>query len=352
MKVVQLIDSLNPGGAERMAVTFANSLDRELEGSYLAVTREEGAFKQEIANPEHYIFLNRKSILDLAAARRFKRFLKIHGITIIHAHTTSFFFAVLTKLLYPKVRIVWHEHLGKRLETTGKENKALRWCSRYFSEIITVNEALKTWCEKNLKTSKVTYLPNFVTMGERQSDHSERSSIIMCLANLKAPKNHLNLLQAFSKLNKEFPRWKLQLIGADYQDAYSEEIKDFIRDNGMEDAVELLGLQSDTKNLLEQAKIGVLSSDHEGLPMALLEYGAAGIAALTTKVGRCEEVISTFGTTVPPGDPDAFANGLRSYMKNESLLAQHASQFRKHVEAQYSEKTVLPQLMNIYKRLV
>ena len=39
MRIIQLIDSLEAGGAERMAVSYANALSEDIEFSALVATR-------------------------------------------------------------------------------------------------------------------------------------------------------------------------------------------------------------------------------------------------------------------------------------------------------------------------
>ena len=46
MRVVQIIDSLHPGGSERIAASMANGLAGKVEVSF--VTREEGILKETI----------------------------------------------------------------------------------------------------------------------------------------------------------------------------------------------------------------------------------------------------------------------------------------------------------------
>ena len=48
MRIVQLIDSLDAGGAECMAVNYANALSDTIAFSGLIATRKEGVLKQEI----------------------------------------------------------------------------------------------------------------------------------------------------------------------------------------------------------------------------------------------------------------------------------------------------------------
>ena len=48
MGVLQLIDSLEAGGAERMAVNYANALTEKITISALVATRQEGVLKNEL----------------------------------------------------------------------------------------------------------------------------------------------------------------------------------------------------------------------------------------------------------------------------------------------------------------
>ena len=82
MRVLQLIDSLDTGGAERMAVNYANVLHDKIELSALAVTRKEGALKELLNDEVPYLFLNRTKTVDIAALLRLRRFIKQHKIQI------------------------------------------------------------------------------------------------------------------------------------------------------------------------------------------------------------------------------------------------------------------------------
>ena len=61
MRVLQLIDSLRPGGAEKMAMTYANALVGQVEGSYLCCSRMEGMLKESLLPEVGYLFLNKKA---------------------------------------------------------------------------------------------------------------------------------------------------------------------------------------------------------------------------------------------------------------------------------------------------
>jgi glycosyltransferase involved in cell wall biosynthesis len=65
--------------------------------------------------------------------------------------------------------------------------------------------------------------------------------------------------------------------------------------------------------VLAAADIGVLCSDHEGTPLALMEYMNAGLAIAATEVGGIPAMVRNEreGLLVPPGSPAELAAGLR-----------------------------------------
>jgi len=65
MRIIQIIDSLDIGGAEKMAVNYANALSNRIEFSGLVVTRKEGELKKQLIKKVNYLFLNRKSTIDI-----------------------------------------------------------------------------------------------------------------------------------------------------------------------------------------------------------------------------------------------------------------------------------------------
>lgn len=348
MKVLQLIDSLDAGGAERVAVNLANALGDTIELSALCTTRKEGVLKSKIHSGVVYLFLNKKGSFDFAALKRLKKFMKQHKIEIIHAHATSFFFASLLKFIYPKIRIVWHEHLGSRINTNISNNLALYFCSFFFKSIIAVNTELVQWAKKNLNTKKVYYLSNFVPIADFITENEKRDDAIVCLANLHHPKNHLNLLSAFNKVSSYCPGWRLYLIGKDYGDHYSKELYNFIKANKLEERVIIKGSISSVETELQVYKIGILASDSEGLPMSLLEYGAAGLAVITTDVGYCKEVLANTGIVVPSKDSSSLADALIVFIRDHEKRNKAAALFQKRVKSNYSADAVVPKLIKIY----
>lgn len=352
MRVLQLIDSLDPGGAERMAVTIANSLSSQIECAALCTTRKEGSLKHSLNSSVDYLFLSKKGAMDVFSWFRLLNYIKKMKINVLHAHSSSFFFATLVKLVRPKTILIWHDHYGKSEQLAARKTRVLKFCSRYFNTIISVNEILKDWAIQELHCKNVHFIKNFVPVAqdsdvERASDGNWRNNLI-CLANFRAQKDHLNLLEAFKLVRISCPQATLHLIGKVVDSGYYERVSDYIAHNTLEQVV-LHGEQQEILRLLRQCSIGVISSDSEGLPVALLEYGVAGIAVVTTDVGECASVVNNFGKVVQSSNPKALAHAIVQYLEDQDLRDQNATDLHKHIIENYSDKAVLPKIMALYK---
>ncbi|WP_289057594.1 glycosyltransferase [uncultured Flavobacterium sp.] len=201
MRIVQIIDSLETGGAEKMAVNYANALADKIEFSALVATRSEGLLLEQISDKVSYLFINKKKKIDLKAILKLRKFIKSNNIGVIQAHSSSFFIAFLIKIIYPKVRIIWHDHYGISQNLKLRKSQILKFSSIFFSGIISVNNALKIWAKDYLKCLDVIYLPNFILESTISANdfqlHGEDGKRIVCVANLRAQKNHDLFIKSF-----------------------------------------------------------------------------------------------------------------------------------------------------------
>ncbi|MEM6718813.1 MAG: glycosyltransferase family 4 protein [Bacteroidota bacterium] len=355
MKTLQIIDTLETGGAEKLAVTYANALVGEVEASFLCTTRKEGVLKNQVSEEVGYLFLNRQRTFDFSAIKRLKAFIKENEIDIVHAHATSFFIVFLTKLLYPKFKMVWHDHYGNSEFLAERKALMIKMASYAMNGVISVNQRLKDWAERNLAVSKIVYLSNFPVKSETVKASTKLQGVdgkrMVCLANLRPQKDHLLLLKAFKSVQKD--DWTLHLVGKDFEDEYARQLKLYIHDHQLSKKVFVYGSREDVSNILNQCEIGVLSSKSEGLPIALLEYGLHKLAVLATDVGECNRVVSdeTKGYLVASENQAVFAEKLQLLLENQDDRLAKAAQLHTHIQSNFSQKAIIQQLIAFYNEL-
>ena len=354
MKVLQLIDSLAAGGAERMAVNYANALSDNIDDSFICASRKEGPLKDSINSKKNYVFLNRKSTFDIFAFRKLRNFILENQIHVIHAHGTSYFLAVLIKLSIPKIALIWHLHHGNIANLSWFKLKVINFLSRFFEATICVNNDLKIWCEKNLACNKIIYLPNFIAINKSYKSlnislSGTAGKRIIHLANWRSAKDHLTLLKAFNIVKNRISDITLHLVGANYQDKYSQEVINFIEENHLEQSIFIHSSQTNPEAFLSMCDVGVLSSISEGLPMALLEYGTFGLAPIATHVGQCKNVIGDCGIVVEPQNSEALAKGLINYFTDADFLKAKATCFQQRISEKFDQQIIIEQAVKVYQ---
>jgi len=338
-----------------MAVNIANALSEKGIQSHLCTTRQEGDLKVKLASGVGYLFLNKKYTLDFTALIKLRQYIIKNKIDIIHAHATSYFMAFIIKLMLPKVSIVWHNHYGNSKNLRVDKKFILSVISKTFKTVISVNNELQHWAHLNLKAKHFQYLPNFASFSSRSYKitqlRGENEKRIVCLANLKSPKDHINLLKAFKIVSEKHADWTLHLVGMDFKDIYAEEIKSYINTCNLNACVFLYGSCADIQHILEQATIGVLASKSEGLPVALLEYGLAKLPVVVTDVGECGIVVKNLesGMTVPPNNANKLSEALLFLIENEKQRNEFGGNLFRNVHTNYSRNAFINQLTAIYK---
>lgn len=352
MRVVQLIDSLEAGGAERMAVNYANVLSGEVAFSALVATRKEGELKNQLAEKVNYLFLNKRSIVDFRAILKLRKYIIKNQVQLIHAHSSSFFLAVLVQFILPKVKIIWHDHNGNSEFLQNRPKYALQLASFFFNGMIAVNEMLKDWASEQLHCKNGIYLPNFATVEDTKEARTillgQEGKRILCLANLRQQKNHFLLVEVASKLKESHPDWSFHLIGKDFQDDYAQELKTAIKAKGLEKYVYYYGSCLDVANVLAQVQIGVLSSISEGLPVAVLEYALHKKAVLLTDVGQMSTIVENNknGFLVPYNNLEMFYHRLVELIEDESLRDHFAKGLHQKVKTHFSSSSIIKQYIH------
>lgn len=347
MRIAQIIDSLEPGGAERMAINYANALSQKIAFSGLIATRKEGMLQNQINKEVSYLFLDKKRKIDFLAVFRLRKYIQKNKITILHAHSSSFFIAVLVKLTLPRIKIIWHDHYGISQDLSKRKNVILKLCSVFFVGSIAVNSDLKSWAESYLLGSSVIYFPNFIQTSQEKVEKIELKGSdgkrIICVANFRPQKNHKLLLEVAQAIKKQFPEWTFHLFGKDFEDAYFEEIKNSIERFNLQENVFLYGSTNTISSALQQCDIAVLTSLSEGLPLALLEYGQHQLPVIATKVGEIDKIITSEkeGLIVESNNVNQFINAVNQFISDKLYRNEAALTLNKKIQREYSEKNII-----------
>lgn len=188
--------------------------------------------------------------------------------------------------------------------------------------------------EKVIKSSfpksNVIFIPNPVPQYKELANLSSGKKFykIINVARLykKQKQQHL-LIQAFSKLSRDYPNWNLEFWGEEQNRdkyRYTDELQNYISKYHLENRVFLKGT---TKNILQvylQADIFCLPSAYEGFCLALTEAMSAGLPVVAFKsCPSIEDIVIDEKTgLLADNDIDSLADKLRVLMNDARMRVQ------------------------------
>jgi len=350
LKILQLIDSLEIGGAERMSVNMANVFSNNRIDNILICTRKKGILASFLPKNTLLVELNKKSFFDLIGLFNLINLVRKERPTLVHAHSTSIYWGCIIKIFFPRIKLLWHDHFGNCEGLTDSNRKGIQYISRYIDGIVAVNDILIQWSKRNMRSKNVVFLKNFPYLKELDFSTRDSTIVILHLANLRPQKDHFNLVEAIRHLKKRISSpFEVWCAGKDFSDNYSKELKSKISEYQLEDCIKFLGSVEDTNSLLEKATIAVLCSKSEGLPVSLLEYGLAGLPVVATNVGQCSEVLGNgqHGILVPPSNPILLAEGIERYLVESDFAMLTGMEFKKHVEQEYGASKFMKEYLEL-----
>lgn len=235
------------------------------------------------------------------------------------------------------------------------------WTKRFVSAYVAVSKAVAHAQAEVLgtqpETIEVIYngladvqKPISRTESRRHLGISENAFVCGSIGRLHVQKNYERLLRAIAIAAPFIPELHVVLVGDGPDLSHLGEIS---RQLGISSAVHLTGRRSDVSDLLYGFDIFLMTSDYEGMPVALLESMRAGLPSIVTDVGGMPEAVlsGTTGIVERTGEPDAIAKCIAKLSGDTKLRLKMGSAARARYREQFSAARMATGYLNLYKRL-
>ena len=161
------------------------------------------------------------------------------------------------------------------------------------------------------------------------------------------------LVDAFSRLNREIPTTRLILVGRFEQEL--DPLLPATLDEMMRNpAIEAVGAQADVRPWLAASDALAFPSYREGFPNVVIEAGAMGLPSLVTDINGSREIIieGKNGTIIPPRDADALLGAMRRLVLDRASTATMAYNARAMVASRYEQGYVRGCLKEFYREIL
>lgn len=366
IRILHIIKSLGRGGAEMLLPETLKLHDKsKFEFHYIYFLPWKDQMVEEIEKAGGTVICIKagNNLNLLSKYKQVATYCAKKQIDIIHAHLPWSGF--LSRLVYKKTKIpvIYTEHnIQERYHIATQKLNALtfNWQSKALgvsadvtrsiieniNPIIPVQTLLNgvntTKFKRNQETSKKI---------KKAYDIPEDFRIIGKIAVFREQKDLFTWVKAFKKVHTAFPRVYGLLVGAG---PLEKEIKAFIYKEGLTNNIILPGLQIDTLAYFSAMDIFMMSSQFEGLPIALLEAMSTGCAIVSTRAGGVVEAVRDRkdGLLCDVGDADTLAKSCIEILENPERRKELQKAARNRVVKSFSLATMVDELEMNYVELV
>lgn len=370
--VLQLIGSFNQGGSERQAVQLVKLL--QADGAYnvrVGCLSKEGVLLKEVKElglPEipEFPLNNFYDANMLRQVRSCAKYLRENKIDLIHTHDfyTNIFGMLAGRLARTPARV------ASKRETDGMRSvtqKAMEKNAYIFAHSVVANAAAikQHLVDRGVRENKIEVIHNGLDPARLAVDPKRSREGILSVLGLPMGKKLVTIVANLRHPVKNIPMFlrAAQIVSGAIPDAafviagegeLMSEMKAMTAELRIASRVYFLGRCAKIAELLSVSYAGVLSSTSEGFSNSILEYMAAALPVVATRVGGAEEAVveAETGFLVPSDDHDAMAERLIELLKNTHKASRLGGRGRSKVYLDFSLNRQLQSTRALYEKLL
>lgn len=360
--VMQAIHALQHGGSERLVASIVPRLDCTRFRSSVCAIDGGGPLQADFERMSVPVLIGcRQPGLDYRLLMRLWRFFRSSTIDVVQTHhVTQLIYAGLAARL-AGVRVVHAEHEYFTL-MAPKPRRMLRLLSSACDVVVGVSDSVVEYLRKSVVIAphklRTVYngvdLQRFTPAAKTSREEvglGNGQPVIGHVGRLDSAKDQDTLLDAFACVRRGRPDARLVIVGdgplRDDLQARAERL-------GISRGVTFLGARTDVHDLLPHFDVFVLSSIHEGLPIAMLEAMACARPVVATSVGEIGRVLGrrNAGRLVSPGDAKTLAETIEAVVASPDHATSMGLRAREIVEAEYDLDVTVRRYADIYHSVI
>ncbi|MBI3320807.1 MAG: glycosyltransferase [Candidatus Omnitrophica bacterium] len=358
MRILQVVNNLQYGGIEKLAVELSADLKAAGHESLIGCLEGAGPLAEEaVARGVRVETLGKRDGFTPRLVPALASLMKRERIDVVHTHNMG-------PLLYGSVAARLAGVRALINTRHGREEKCRsRFIWRLNDAVVAISEDAKRrlLAHNRLDERRVRVIYNGIELGstnghasadfKRQCGLSPQRRLIGTVGRLAQEKDHGTLLQAFAGLIRFGCDAELAIAG---DGALKPSLERMAGALGIAGRVRLLGFRSDARALIGAFDLFALSSLTEGIALTLLEAMAARKPVVATEVGGNPEVVvdGMTGLLVPPQQPDRFAQAMRVVLDDPALAARFGEAGRRRVEEHFSVERMVREYVQLYELML
>ncbi len=366
IKVLHIIKSLGRGGAEMLLQETLKQHDKErfeFHYIYFLPWKNQMVAGLQQAGGTVTNFPAKNNIQIAFQTTKIIKYIRANKIQLLHCHLPWAGFVGRFIHMITGIPVIYSEHnkqeryhwITKKLNklTFNKQNKVIA-VSNDVAESIQKFIHPKIPVQTILNGVNMEYFVRDKEKGLKtraQCNIDPNCIVIGTIAVFRFQKRLKEWIDVFKLVEKKFPGIRGCIVG---DGILNTEIRAYLKQQQMEEKILFPGLQTDVLPWLSAMDIFMMSSEFEGLPVALLEAMSMECAVVCTDAGGIKEVIrnNTDGFMVPVAEWKKLEEPLSYLLEHTEEIQMFGKKGRKRVEESFSLKAMVGEIEEVYEEMV
>ena len=372
-RVLFLISSLSPGGAERQLVNLVSGLDRNRWTARVLCTHDKGELSAELERiGVSVVGLNTRSGGQVGLVVALIREIRRWRPDLMHAYLVSpQFYSLLLRPATRRIPLVLGirssfvdvSHYGFRTALLYGAVKRMRGLADAY--IVNSFSGAELHSADGLDAQRTSIIPNGISIREFHPNRDRAAwarqelgcrcddrHVVAVVATLEHMKGHGIFVDAAATVARACPGTRFVLIGRD-STPVGISIKDLVVSRGLADRFSFAGHRDDVADLLNGVDVVCSSSIGEGFSNAVAEAMAMEIPCVVSDVGDSSRIVGDTGWVVPPRDSVRLADSLIEALTLPiESLRERGRRARQRIVHAFSIESMVRQTEAVYERLV
>ena len=383
--VAHVIESLGPGGAERLLYTNLKHFDPERVRSTVITVYSHNSHWlgpiTELGVP--VVSLDCRSTRDIPkGVRRLRAWLRANKPDLVHSHLWAANVIGRIAGRFTGVPVIssvhnpdhepqaWADGANVSLIKRHAVKAMDRWSANLGStRMVAVSDYVRKSAGRDLHfpldSIDLVYNPFDVDLLKAPvgKDRAELlgelglpvdSQILLNVARVSPQKGLLYAVRALPEILRQYPAAHLLSVGATTDPRWTAELKREAESLSVADHFHMLGARTNVVDFLRACDIFVFPSLYEGLGIALIEAMAAGCVCVATNTGPIPEVVQDGkdGVLVPPADAPALARAVCDLLGNPARRSELGAAAKQTAFSKFQPKEQAEQLTRVYESVI
>lgn len=360
--VLTVVDALRTAGAETVASRIALGLDPDRFESIICSTRPSAQHLVDAVRAAgvDVLELDRRSRVDVWRWRPLAQLLRSGRVDVLHTHKFgSNLWAALLKPRSPLPVLIAHEHSWS-YERRPRRIVDRELIARRADAVVAVSptDRQRMIELERIQPEKIVYIPNGTPdppTGRADAVRDElgltpSNSVVGTVCGLRPEKELGTALRALGRLAPHRPELRFVVVGDGPERGRLERLADELGVPAL-----FLGQRANDEmpDLLAAMDVLVLSSRFEGMPLAVLEWMAAGKAIVASRVGGIPALLKDGdeAALVPPRDYVTFADEIARLLDDPAERQRLGDAARRRQREQFRFDQTITRIEELYEKL-